>query len=84
LFRGISARQRPRLLVLFPGPPLPQHAVTEGDRKPIWALKFILNILVDKNQVFIYYFLPYFWWIEDKKMKRVHCQQSFERRVEPG
>jgi hypothetical protein len=51
LFRGISSRQRPELLVLPPGPLLPQHVVAESERERTGYLKFILNIFVDKKQV---------------------------------
>jgi hypothetical protein len=38
-------------LVLPPGSLLPQHVAAERNREPIGALKFILNIFVDKKQV---------------------------------
>jgi len=44
-------------LVLPPDPFPPQHVVAERDRERIWALKFILNIFVDKKQAPIYLFM---------------------------
>jgi len=54
-----SQSQIPPYELLPPGPSQPQHVVAERDRAPIGALKFVLNIFVDKKQVPILKFSSY-------------------------